>query len=233
MAYTVVSQGFVSDQYSSRFVATWHEFPPGAETDLLIICNGGPLSLELSLIFESLNAKMFPRVNDAGLDLTGYMDSVRGPCKDYDAVLFLGESIYFTREGWLQRLVEAWGKYGPGFYGPFGSNNVRPHLQTSAFFCPPPLLKRYPFRPFNRIMRMEFEYGNQAMWRRVAAGGMPVRCVTWDGEWEPRMWRIPQNILWRGDQSNLLMMNNHAQAWENETPTTKQKWSANADTPFR
>ena len=233
VAYTVVSQGPISDQFASRFVATFHEHPPGVECDLLVICNGGPLRTDLSLIFAPLRAQMFPRVNDEGKDITGYMDAARGPCKDYDAMLCLGESIYFTRAGWLRRLVEAWNKIGPGFYGPFGNNNVRPHLQTTAFFCPPVLLSRYPTRPNNRPSRMEFEHGQKSMWRWVAGHGMPVRCVTWDGEWESRMWRMPQNILWRGDQSNLLMMNNHAQGWENAPPETKQVWSRNADSPFR
>jgi hypothetical protein len=231
--YTAVTGGGITSDYISRFVATWMEYRPGIECDLMIACNGGPLLSEQSLMFSPLHAQMFPRVNDEGKDITGYQDAARGPCKDYDAMLCLGESIYFTREGWLKRLVEAWQKVGPGFYGPFGNNNVRPHLQTTAFFCPPVLLSRYPNRPHDRPSRMAWEHGENSMWRWVASYGMPVRCVTWDGEWEPRMWRVPKNILWRGDQSNLLMMNNHAQGWENAPLETKQVWSRNADSPFR
>lgn len=62
---------------------------------------------------------------------------------------------------------------------------------------------------------------------------MPVRAVTWNGEWEPRLWRYPKNILWRGDQSNLLMMNNHAEAWENYSPLIQHAWGVQADTPFK
>ena len=233
VAYTCVSQGQISDQLAARFVATWHDAPPGVETDFFVICNGGALRTELAMIFAPLNPLFFPRVNDEGKDITGYMDAARGPCKDHDAMLCLGESIYFTREGWLKRLVEAWQKVGPGFYSPFGSNNVRPHLQTSAFFCPPVLLSRYPIHATNRSSRLEFEHGQNSMWRWVAGHGMPVRCVTWDGEWEPRLWRMPKNILWRGDQSNLLMMNNHAEGWEKASPETRQVWSRNADSPFR
>ena len=180
-----------------------------------------------------LGAKMFPRVNDAGFDLTGYMDAVRGPCADYDAVLCLGESIYFTREGWLKRLADAWKKHGPGFYGTFASNFVSPHLQTSAFFCSPVTVRSYPYRPKDRASRFEFEHGPRALWRRTAEKGMPVRAVTWNGEWEPRLWRYPKNILWRGDQSNLLMMNNHAEAWENYSPLIQHAWGVQADTPFK
>jgi hypothetical protein len=233
IVYTAVTGGNLTTDLSARFVATWEAFPPGAPCDLWVVCNGGPLLTEQVLMFAPMNARMFPRVNDGGKDLTGYQDAARGPCADYDAVLFLGESIYFHRAGWLKRLVEAWQRYGPGFYGPFGSNNTRAHLQTSAFFCSPATLLSYPIRPLNRASRFDFEHGEHALWRRVAAQGNPVRCVTWDGEWLPQIWRLPRNTLWRGDQSNLLMMNNHAEAWANATPFTKHQWSMKADAQFK
>ena len=208
-------------------------FPPGTPCDLWVSCNGGPLATEQWLMFAPMSARMFPRANDGGFDLTGYMDAVRGPCADYDAVLCLGESVHFRREGWLQRLSDAWQRWGPGMYGPFGSNNARPHLQTSAFMVSPAMLRSYPIRPLNRAQRFGFEHGEQALWRRLAQSGKPVRCVTWDGEWPPQLWRLPQNCLWRGDQSNLLMMNNHAEAWEKASALTKHQWSVKADTPFR
>jgi hypothetical protein len=233
VVYTAVQNGPRTSDFIARFVATWDAFHPGVDCDLWVACNGGPLPLEQSLMFAPMSARMFPRVNDPSLDLGGYMDAVRGPCADYDMILCLGESIYFHREGWLKRLMEARQKHGPGFYGPFPSNNSSPHLQTSAFFCPPGLLKQYPTRPMNRPERFEFEHGSGALWRRTAAHGMPVYAVTFDGEWEPRMWRMGKNILWRGDQSNLLMLNNHSEAWDNASPLTKHQWSVKADGPFK
>ena len=233
VCYTAVTNGSRTTDLAARFIATWQAFPPLADCDVWVACNGGPLESHQQIMFASLNARMFPRVNDGGYDLTGYQDAARGPCAGYDAVLFLGESIYFFREGWLNRLVEAWQKYGSGFYGPFGSNNVRAHLQTSAFFCSPATLLSYPIRPLTRPARFEMEHGEHALWRRVAAQGRPVRAVTWDGEWAPQIWRLPQNILWRGNQSNLLMMNNHAEAWEEQTPWVKHQWSVKADGPYR
>jgi hypothetical protein len=80
---------------------------------------------------------------------------------------------------------------------------------------------------------MEWEHGETSLWRRTAARGMPVMLVTWQGEYGPMMWRRPQNILWRGDQSALLMMNNHALGWDNASPLTKHQWSVKADGPFK
>lgn len=233
VVYTAVTNGNLTSDFIARFVASWQLFPPGAPCDLWVACNGGPLESYQQLMFAPMNAMMFPRVNDGGRDLTGYQDAARGPCSDYEAVLFLGESIYFHRKGWLKRLVDAWQRWGDGFYGPFASNNTRPHLQTSAFFCSPATLLSYPIRPLTRPARFEFEHGETALWRRVAVQGNPVRCVTFDGEWPPQIWRLPQNILWRGNQSNLLMMNNHAQSWEQQTPLVKHQWSMKADGPFK
>ena len=230
VAYTVVSNGPISDQYASRFVATWHEYPGGVEADLLIICNGGPLPLSLSLIFAPLHAQMFPRPNTPGFDLDGYSDAARGPAKDYDALVCLGESVHFHRDGWLKRLTEAWLKTGPGLYGPFASNLVRPHMNTTAFCTSPLLLQRCQISTRDRY---SWEHGANSFWRWVSGHGMPVRLVTWDGEWEPKLWRMPQNVLWRGDQSNCLMWCNHVDRWRDAAPGLKATWSRGADAPFR
>ena len=229
VAYTVVSQGGISADYASRFVATFFEYPPGYDCDLLINCNGGPLPLDLSLIFAPLNPQFFPRPNE-DRDLGGYLDAARGPAKDYDMIVCLGESVYFHREGWLNRLAEAWTKYGPGMYGPFSSNLVRPHLQTTAFCTSPLLLQRCPFSIKDRYA---WEHGTNSFWRWVNRHGMPVRLVTWDGEWLPMQWRVPKNILWRGTQENCLMWANHTDRWRETTPALKTTWSRGADQPFK
>jgi hypothetical protein len=233
ICYICVTHGPITADYASRFVATFNEFPPGADADLMVICNGGPLSTELAMIFAPLNPIYYPRTNDPGWDISAFQDAARGPCADYDAVLWLGESNYFHRAGWLKRLVEAWGEHGAGMYGPFSSNLVRAHLNTTAFMCSPELVKSYPIRAVNRKTRFEFEHGPSALWRKAFARKLPVRMVTWDGEWEPRRWRTPNNILWRGNQSNCLMWCSHTDNWHHETPVRKARWSQLADSPFR
>lgn len=232
VAYIAVCNGPITNDYAVRFVTTWHEFDPGIETDLVVICNGGALTLEQSLLFCDLNARMFIRSND-GWDIAGHIEAAKGPCSGYDAVLWLGESVYFHREGWLKRLVDSFSKYGPGMYGPFSSNAVTGHLNTTAYFCPPILLQQYPNRVSSRQDRYEYEHGLHSLWRRTAGRGMPVRMVTWDGEWEPRMWRMPRNILWRGDQTNCLMWCNHSDGYAASPPQVKAQWASRCDAPFR
>jgi hypothetical protein len=232
-AYTAVTFGPKTSDFIARFVASWLAFPPGAECDLFVCCNGGPLNTEQSAMLAPLKPKMFPRKNDAGRDVTGYMDLMLGPAASYDAVLCLGQSLHFRKAGWLKRLIEAWQKWGEGFYGFFGSFFIRAHLQTSAFCCSPRVLKLYPIRPYNRAQRYAFEFGDKALWRRAVVRGYPARLVTWDGEWLPREWRTPANILWRGTQENLLFHHNHAENWEKQTPEIQRQWSARADSMFQ
>jgi hypothetical protein len=63
--------------------------------------------------------------------------------------------------------------------------------------------------------------------------GYPVRLVTWDGDWSPRLWREPPNILWKGDQSNCLVRCNHLDRFDAASPAVKARWSKLADSPFR
>jgi hypothetical protein len=231
--HIAVTLGPITSDYASRFVATFKEYPPGVDTDFMVICNGGPLNTELAMIFAPLNPIFFPRRNDPGWDISAYQDAARGPCAEYDAVLWLGESNYFHREGWLKQLVEAWQKHGAGMYGPYASNAIRSHLNTTAFFCAPSLVVQYPSRANDRQSRMDFEHGPDAIWRIADRRKMPVRMVTWDGTWEPRFWRMPQNIIWRGDQTNCLMWCNHTDGYNNIPPNQRARWAAHWDKPFR
>lgn len=223
----------MTEDLCARFVASYKEFPPGVEHETFLICQGGPPPTETALIFEGTGFKVWPHENDPGWDISAYIDAAKGPCEKADIMLCLGESVFFHRAGWFKRLIEAWAKYGPGFYGPFASNTVRAHLNTTAFCTSPVILRQYPARVASRQDRYSFEHGERACWRRVSARGMPVRLVTWDGEYEPMSWRYPPNILFRGDQSNCLMHCNHAEAWASADAVRKLSWSRTADQPFR
>jgi hypothetical protein len=148
-------------------------------------------------------------------------------------MLCFGESVHFHRAGWLKRFVEAWEKHGPGMYGAFASNVVRAHINTTGFCCSPALLRQSPFRPHDKKTRYAWEHGRNAFWRFVQARGFAVRLVTWDGDWHPRAWRTPPNILWKGNQSNCLIRCNHCERWEQARPDIKGKWSRWADAPFQ
>lgn len=232
VCYIAVTNGPLTEDYSARFVTTFHEYPPGIDCDVLVICNGGPLPTTTTILFSDMNARMFPRSNE-GWDIGGYIEAASKAVTNYDMMLCCGESVYFHRPGWLKRLVQAWEKYGPGMYGSLSSNLVRGHLNTTGFCCPPKELLRYPKAVSTREDRYEFEHGKESLWRRMAFRGLPVRLVTWDGDWEPRGWRCPNNILWRGNQTNCLIWCQHTDRYEKANVTTKMKWARGADQPFK
>ena len=219
--------------FAARFVATFHEFPPDADHRLIVVCNGGVPDVETAALFAGSGAHFFPRKNDDDRDLSGYQDAARGPAKDATAVLCLGESVYFHRAGWLRRLAETWERLGPGFYGPFSSNVIRGHLQTTAFMCSPALLRGISGRSPSNGERYSFEHGPFSMWRRARAMGLPVRLVTWDGEWRPEEWRQPENIMWKGDQKNLLFWANHSDAYFEADPARRWNWERSINRLFK
>lgn len=225
VCYVAVSGGAQTDFFAARFCTSYQQFPPGSDHDTIILCNGGRLPFETALIFATIpNARFYERANDPGWDISAYIDAASNVVADYDFVLCLGQSIFFNQAGWLNRILNCWSRHGPGMYGPFASNWPRPHLQTTAFLCPPDLLRRWPYAVSGRDHRYQFEHGERCFWKFVATQGKPVRLITWDGCWSPREWRYPHNVLWRGDQSNCLMWSNHTEHYFNATPVIKAFW---------
>jgi len=198
-----------------------------------VACQGGPLDTETALLFAGLNARFWPRVNDGARDLGAYIEASKTICKNYDMLLCLGESNHFWKEGWLKWMVDARERYASGMYGPFATHVIRAHLQTTAFFITPSLLASYPFPVTDRQSRYALEHGDRSLWRRLHARNIPVKLVTWDGDWAPGQWRLPQNCLWRGDQSNLLWHCNHSQAYQEADETRKRNWAMSADRAYR
>ena len=233
LCYIAVTHGENTSDFAARFVATYHQFPPGVDHDTFIICNGGPLETDQALLFTSMNAKFWPHANDDGFDISAYIDAAKGPCRDYDMMLCLGESNHFHRAGWLRRLTDAWTSQGRGMYGPYSSHAVRAHLNTTAFCSDPKLIANYPRKVACRKDRYEFEHGEHSFWRWVDKRRLPVRLVTWDGIWPPKMWRVPQNILWRGTQENILFFCNHSQRYQEIPAERKRNWERSTDRPFK
>lgn len=233
ICYIVVTQGVNTLEWASRFATTYRMFRPGADHDLLLCCNGGPVSTQVGLLFEGLNATFWPRENDPGWDVTAYISAARGPAADADLIICLGETCYFHRENWLPRLLQAHSHHGMGMYGFFSSNVVRPHMNTTGFAANPVYLRDYPLPIRTRGDRYEFEHGLNSFWKYVRRRAGATKLVTWDGEWEPFQWRMPANILWRGDQSNCLLWCNHSDAYVNADPNTRSTWARMSDQPSR
>lgn len=232
LLYTTVTNGPLTAQLAQRFVDTYRIFGPGAEHDTVIICNGGPASEETGQHLKQLpNVRFFPRANE-GYDIGGYIQASRDVVSAYDLVLCMGESVFFHRPGWLKRLLEAYTKNGEGFYGFYSSNLVRTHCFTTAFAADPERLVQFPYDIASRDSRYNFEHGVKSFWRWEMLCGRATVLVTWDGDWLPEQWRLPANIVFRGDQSNCLFWCNHTLRYQEANEQTKLSWGRWADQPY-
>jgi len=239
IVYIAVTHGQNLANYAPRFTETFLKNGPGFPCDIVIACNGGVLPPHMRKIVDDF-AKQYVwgtfeylhRPNDGGYDLSAYQEVAHTVGKNYDFLLCFGESVYFFRPLWARQLAEARLQLGPGMYGVFATNLVRTHLQTTAFGIDPKFLRAYP--PItNHDERYEAEHGPSALWRRLGGMGGRAWMVTWDGCWEPQEWRLPQNIIWRGDQSNCLMHCNHTERFRDGNALVRFTWQANADQPAR
>jgi hypothetical protein len=232
LIYICVTHGIKTAEFASRFARTYHQHLPGVEHSTVVACNGGPLSREIGLMFDDISPIFWPRKNDDGWDVSAYMEAAKTVCHDSDMMVCIGESNYFHRQGWLKRLCDTWTEHGPGMYGPYATNVVRGHLQTTAFCCSPEMLRNYSLPVTDRAGRYEFEHGPRSLWRQVAKHH-PVRLVTFDGSYPPTMWRTPNNVLWKGNQTNCLMWSNHTDRYRDAKLELKLSWERSANRPFK
>jgi hypothetical protein len=232
LLYIAVTGGSNIDAYAPRFARTYLEHPPGYPHKLVVVINGGALTERRAAYFKGTHCQFWEHENHGGWDVGAYVDYAQTVADKDEILVCLGESIYFHRAGWLQRIAESYSEYGSGMYGFFSSHMVRAHLNTTGFSTDARLLAQY-HRILNHGARYEFEHGHKAYWKRIAAGGHTAALVTFDNIWFQGEWRDGQNIMHRGDQSNLLAFCNHTEKWANADPNTKKMWSTQSDSVFR
>lgn len=231
ICYVCVTGGDRTAFFAERFVSTFLQFPPKYEFDMLTVCNGGPLDQATGdLLVGGIFSNFYPRPN-VGRDIGAFIDVASKFGKDYDAMLCCGESVYFHRPRWLERIAEVWSKHGPGLYGFYASKLVRTHLNTTCFCCAPKLLLAWPEVVKTRDDSYRFEHGPRPFWKHVEGLKMPVRLVMWNHDQAPWEWRAGhvENEFWRGSQEQCLMFCNHTERFQNAVKSTRTRWTHNAD----
>lgn len=200
-------------EYACRFVACYHEFPPGEPHTLTVIASGGLPGARARVLFETIPGVRYVVTDDVGWDVGSFITASKS--SEADCGFYVGGCGYWRRPGVLARLAEAWRQFGPGIYGTLATFEMSPHINTSGFLAPPQLVASYPWPVTDRDSRYAFEWGRErALWRLARAKGMPVKLVTWDGIYDPPRWRKPANIYRRGDQSNCLTYFRHSDEYE-------------------
>src|ERR1700677_1323528 len=110
VCYIAVTNGPQTYDLAARFVGSWLACSPGADCELTVCCNGGPLPTETAMLFMPLDAKFYPRQNDSSWDIGGYQEVAAH--SDAAMLVCMGESCYFWKPGWLERIVSAWKHFG-------------------------------------------------------------------------------------------------------------------------
>lgn len=214
-------------ELAKRFVAKYLENPSGYDHATIIVCNGGQPTMEMSRLFFQLPRCSFFLHDDSGWDIGGYIAVSR--TIQTDAAMYFCGTGFVQHPGWLARMVAAWNKFGPGMYGTLATYEVSPHLNTTGFLAPPLLVANYPITVRDKRGRYDFEHGPHALWKIARQHGIPVKLVTWDGEYDWPDWRKPANIYRRGDQSNCVTFFRHSLNFALADPNSKRFMSSLAD----
>lgn len=208
-----------------RLLESYLKFDAGCPHDLVIIDRRGDSPDDVP------NAKHL-RYDNGGWDCGAWQFA--GQNIDADLLVCLNSSSYITGDGWLKRFVDSVEAHGDGLYGPMASLEINPHIRTPCMAFQPHIIRQYPAQVMDRESTYRFEvFGfpggppNFTMW--VKCGGWQTRLVTWDGCYNLPDWRKPDNIFRRGDQSNLIVRDRHADAYEVSSEAGKRTLERLAD----
>lgn len=213
--------------FVKRFVNTYGQFDPGAEHELWVVLNKSDLSPPLiDVVSEFYKVKChFLTYEGGGADIGSfqYFAKQAMPCFMVCCVT----RVYFHREGWLARLVEARQTLGPGLVGTSASyEGGRFHLCTRCYAMDSDLFAGYPVVIDSRDLGTFFEIG-----RGNINGGLadwflnvlklPVSIWFFNGGlfFDPKVFPlVTENPLFKngfrdGNQSNLLVWDKHSDAY--------------------
>lgn len=179
----------VFNPLAKRFTQTYCDHPSATDHELYVAVNGGgePTASQRAL-FHPLVPKFFLHDNSAR-DIGAYL--VAAQTIDCDLLVCLGAPLRINRDGWLDRINQAYQDNGPGLYGFWAFSTPSPHIRTTAFFCPPQLLNSYP-HPVTTADRYGFEHGQQSITRWCMKQGLPVLQITWSGVYAEPDWHMPE-----------------------------------------
>ncbi len=209
-----------------KFVDSCLTFPPNCKHRTIIACQTGRPDWMIHSAFSQLPDVEYYDHDDSGWDIGAYQAIAKTLVKDTPLMVCFGGTAHFRKSGWLLRMVEAWQKYGEGFYGGKATYEVSPHLNTCGFWTSPRLLAEYPIKVETKRQRYDFEHGPNAMWKRVFLAGLPAKYVTWTEELDWPDWRKPLNGFRCGDQSDCLTrwwLNEHYDKAEERLKPLMQK----------
>jgi hypothetical protein len=193
-----------------RLLASYLKYKPEMEHDVVIVDHHGTSADDLP------GAAHLP-FSGNGWDCGIW--KFAGQNIEAELLVCFNSSTFITGHGWLEHFVKAVETHGDGLYGPLASYEIVPHIRTPCMAFQPHVVASYPQEVNCREDTYRFEvFGypdgtpNFTQWCR--GQGFQARAVYWSGCHDQPQWRDPENIFRRGDQSNLIVKDRHAEAYE-------------------
>ena len=211
--YPQDGSGSVHDS-AFRFVDSYHRNPAGIDHELVVVCNGSPITDDARFLFGSVENLRFLEHDNSGYDIGAYQRAAREVA--CDMMVFFGTSTYLKGPGWLKRMADAFTEKGNGLFGTMANTGVphvgvRPHIRTTAFWLAPALFNQYPHHVTEPGQRYEFEHGATCLTSWVYGRGLGVWVVGWSGIYRQSQWHFIPNGFHSGDQSDMLAGDRHSE----------------------
>ena len=174
-----------------RFVQSYTLHPPGStDHELHVVINGDEPRKSDERTFSPLSP-IYHQHNNAGKDIGAFQKVATEIVADL--IVFMGSPVHFRKAGWLDIMVNAFERNGPGIYGAFAFHQPNPHIRTTCFWMPPEFMRGYPYYVGNHN-RYEFEHGrDNSIVKWITSFGLGAWLVTWNSILPMSHWRHVTN----------------------------------------
>lgn len=196
-----------------RFFKTLRQFDPGTDYRLVIVDTHWSKETPFAPIGEEAVELLseWLTYTGHGCDLGSHQFVAHAT--DSDLMVCCSTRVYFHREGWLKRFVDAWNEKKTTLLGAMACFERAPHIRTCFYGIEPATFRKFPHLIQSRDHTFLVETGDWNITRWVKQNGGEARMATWDGLWDMDDWRKPANIYRRGDQSNCLVWDRHTELY--------------------
>ena len=212
-----------------RWTESYLRIDPGERHRVIIVLPNGTPTDDDKALFKGIECE-FTEYQEPGWDIGAYQHVAQS--FDADLLICTNSRVRFWKGGWMTRFRQAYEMFGPkGLYGASASYEAgayeaacpypNPHIRTACFATNPKILRRFPYKVDSRAKGFMFESGQWNFMHWYRDHGWPVKLVTWDGFYDAKDWRKPQNVFRSGNQSNCLVKDRHHDLYDNADPKTK------------
>lgn len=175
---------------AKRFIRSYMDHPPGGtQHDIQVVINGDRPNRSDERTFNPVSVNFLSHDN-FGKDIGAFQ--MAASALKSDLIVCLGANVHFRRAGWLDIMVNAIQKNGPGVYGAYCFHQPAIHVRTTCFWILREMLDMYPHQISNES-RYDFEHGPHSVAKWCIDMGFNAWLTTWNEVLPPEKWRHVEN----------------------------------------